>query len=65
MNITFIDYVNYYRINYIDVQIKMNRLKKHPIEFLAREAGFKSKNGFYSAFKKLRNQTPIEYYLNN
>jgi len=59
---SFSDFVNEYRINHI-----LNNIKENPnwdqftIEGIALEAGFSSRTGFYTAFKKLTGKSPKIY----
>ncbi len=61
--LSFPDYVNQWRLQYIDEQLKENKIWKHyTFEAMASESGFGSRSNFYNAFKKLKNQSPKEYY---
>lgn len=59
---SFADFINEYRINHI-----LNRIKEDPkwdqftTEGIALEAGFSSRTGFYTAFKKLTGKSPGAY----
>ncbi len=59
---SFSDFINEYRISYI-----LNNIKENPnwdqftIEGIALEAGFSSRTGFYTAFKKLTGKSPKIY----
>ena len=57
----FTDYVNGYRIKYVVEKIKEGYLNQYTQEALALEAGFKTKHGFYDAFRKVHSCTPAEF----
>ncbi len=61
-NQSFTDFVNSYRLKSIDRQVLEKKHLKYSFEYMAYDAGFSSKNAFYSAFKKLRNTTPKKLY---
>lgn len=62
-NMHFPEYVNRYRINYIEDNFKTNAEWKHyTIDGMAFSAGFNSRNAFYSAFKKIKGITPTEFF---
>jgi AraC-like DNA-binding protein len=61
--ISFRDYLNNYRIAYIEENFSNPKLGgQSTVEKLAKEAGFGSRQGFYSAFKKAKGCTPKEYF---
>jgi AraC-like DNA-binding protein len=60
-NQRFTDFVNMYRIKYVNQKIKSGYLNKFTIESLSKEAGFSSKSTFNVAFKKVNQCTPSEY----
>ena len=60
-NQRFTDFVNMYRIKYVNQKIKTGYLNKFTIESLSKEAGFSSKSTFNVAFKKVNQCTPSEY----
>lgn len=60
-NQRFTDFVNMYRIKYVNQKIKTGYLNKFTVESLSKEAGFSSKSTFNVAFKKLNQCTPSEY----
>ena len=60
-NQRFTDFVNMYRIKYVNQKIKAGYLNKFTIESLSKEAGFSSKSTFNVAFKKVNQCTPSEY----
>ncbi len=63
--LTFPDFVNLMRINYIEEQIKTNQeWRNFTFETLALESGFGSRSNFYNAFKKLKNESPKAYFSN-
>lgn len=64
-NMSFRDYLNSYRIQYIEHKLKDPLyLKKYSIESIAEASGFGSRQSFYSAFKKVKGCTPKEYFNN-
>lgn len=60
-NQRFTDFVNMYRIKYVNQKIKTGYLNKFTVESLSKEAGFSSKSTFNVAFKKVNQCTPSEY----
>jgi AraC-like DNA-binding protein len=60
-NQRFTDFVNMYRIKYVNQKIKSGYLNKFTVESLSKEAGFSSKSTFNVAFKKVNQCTPSEY----
>ena len=60
-NQRFTDFVNMYRIKYVNQKIKTGYLNKFTVESLSKEAGFSSKSTFNLAFKKVNQCTPSEY----
>ena len=60
-NQRFTDFVNMYRIKYVNQKIKAGYLNKYTVESLSKEAGFSSKSTFNVAFKKVNQCTPSEY----
>ena len=61
--ISFRDYLNKYRIDYIEEKlIDPDYLAKSSIETIAEAAGFGSRQSFYTAFKKAKGCTPKEYF---
>lgn len=64
-DLSFPDYVNLWRLQYIEEQLKTNKYwQNYTFEAMASESGFGSRSNFYSAFKKLKDQSPKEYYAN-
>jgi AraC-like DNA-binding protein len=62
-NISFRDFLNNYRIAYIEEQLaKPDFLAKSSIEAIAEASGFGSRQSFYTAFKKAKGCTPKEYF---
>ncbi len=57
----FTEFVNGYRIKYVVEKIKEGYLNQYTQEALALEAGFKTKHGFYDAFRKVHSCTPAEF----
>jgi AraC-like DNA-binding protein len=61
--ISFRDYLNNYRISYIEEKLSdPNYLAKSSIETIAEASGFGSRQSFYTAFKKAKGCTPKEYF---
>ena len=61
--ISFRDYLNKYRIDYIEEKLSNPAyLAKSSIETIAEAAGFGSRQSFYTAFKKAKGCTPKEYF---
>jgi AraC-like DNA-binding protein len=61
--ISFRDFLNNYRIAYLEQNLSNPKhLSQSTIETLAKEAGFGSRQGFYTAFKKAKGCTPKEYF---
>jgi AraC-like DNA-binding protein len=61
-SISFSDYVNYHRINYLVKMISEdNKWKTYSTVNLSKSIGFKSTNSFYLAFKKMLGKTPKEF----
>ena len=57
----FNEFINDYRLDYIERSMREGRWKELTLEGLAIEAGFSSRATFYLAFKKRFNRTPIEF----
>ncbi len=61
--ISFRDYLNNYRISYIEEKLgNPEYLAKSSIETIAEASGFGSRQSFYTAFKKVKGCTPKEYF---
>ena len=61
-NMSFIDYINQYRVNWIKGSIRNpDIMQNFTLEALAYSAGFSSRSAFYSSFKKLVGMSPVEY----
>lgn len=61
-DISFTDYVNYYRIKHLKESLTKNpTTRKHTMSTLAKSIGFKSTNSLYLAFKKFSKVTPKEF----
>ena len=61
--IHFPEYVNRYRIDYIEYNFSKNpEWKKYTIDGMALSAGFNSRNAFYAAFKKIKGITPTVFF---
>lgn len=62
-NISFRDFLNNYRIAYIEEQLANPEfLAKSSIELIAEASGFGSRQSFYTAFRKAKGCTPKEYF---
>lgn len=65
-NISFRDYLNNYRIQYLEERLLDPKSEiKSSIETLAESAGFGSRQSFYTAFRKAKGCTPKEYFSQN
>ncbi len=65
-NISFRDYLNNYRIQYLEERLLDPKSEiKSSIETLAESAGFGSRQSFYNAFRKAKGCTPKEYFSQN
>jgi AraC-like DNA-binding protein len=61
--ISFRDYLNNYRISYIEEKLSdPTYLSKSSIETIAEASGFGSRQSFYTAFKKAKGCTPKEFF---
>lgn len=61
--ISFTDFINSYRLDYIDRKLKEDPIwKSYSIESMAFQAGFGSRTSFYAAFKKMHNTSPTAHY---
>ncbi len=61
--ISFRDYLNNYRIQYIEDKLMDPQfLQKSSIESIAESSGFGSRQSFYTAFRKAKGCTPKEYF---
>ncbi|MEY4647031.1 MAG: hypothetical protein RIQ98_867, partial [Bacteroidota bacterium] len=61
--ISFRDFLNNYRIAYIEEQLRNpDFLAKSSIEAIAEASGFGSRQSFYTAFRKAKGCTPKEYF---
>lgn len=61
--ISFRDYLNTYRISYMENMLKdTDLLAKSSVESIAEASGFGSRQSFYTAFKKAKGCTPKEYF---
>ena len=61
--ISFRDYLNNYRIAYIEEKLSDPAyLAKSSVETIAEASGFGSRQSFYTAFKKAKGCTPKEYF---
>lgn len=64
--INFPEYINQYRIAYIEENYKSNPdWRSYTVEGMAFSAGFNSRNAFYTAFRKIKGCTPSTYFKSN
>ncbi|MEY3646802.1 MAG: hypothetical protein RL127_1510 [Bacteroidota bacterium] len=62
-NISFRDFLNNYRIAYMEEQLaNPDFIAKSSIEAIAEASGFGSRQSFYTAFRKAKGCTPKEYF---
>ncbi len=61
LHTNFQDFVNGYRVEAFIEKLKTPESDQLTFVAMASEVGFRSKSGFYSAFKKLKGVTPSEY----
>ncbi len=61
MGMNFNTFVNSYRIKEVLMLLALPELKNYKIEAIAKQAGFGSKAGFYSAFSQLTGTRPSEF----
>ena len=59
----FREYINHYRIQHF-IHVYAAQASQFTLESVALSSGFKSKNTFYTAFKKETGQTPTEFLSN-
>lgn len=57
----FNDFINRYRVNYVQELFRKEEYGKMKLEILATEAGFLSRSTFFAAFKKITGMTPADY----
>lgn len=55
------DFINQYRIAKAQDMLMAGNHRDFSIEGIGQQVGFKSKSGFYAAFKKLNQQTPLQW----
>lgn len=61
--LTFPEYVNRYRIAYIEENVNHNPdWRYYTVEGMAFSAGFNSRNAFYTSFRKIKGITPTDYF---
>lgn len=59
--LSFSDYINNYRINYLESKLKEDKnWKNFTIEAIAMQSGFYTRSAFNNALKRLKNETPTE-----
>ncbi len=61
LGITFVDFVNQYRVEEVKKKIASGRLDQFTLLSVALESGFNSKSSFNRIFKKLTKMSPSEY----
>ena len=61
LNKKFREYINQYRINYCISQYS-EQSEAYTLDYLSREAGFRNRNTFISAFKNETGLTPSKYF---
>ncbi len=59
--VNFNDFVNQYRIRYLQKHINEDQWRQLTLEGVGQEVGFNSRTTFYKAFKKFLGQTPSAY----
>ncbi len=65
-DLTFPEYINRYRIAYIEDSLKNNPAwSQYTVEGMAFSAGFNSRNAFYTAFRKIKGVNPTAYFKSN
>ncbi len=60
--ISFSEYKKRIRIHDAINQIELNYLKSNTLESLSKKVGFTSYNPFFTSFKEVSGQSPLEYY---
>jgi len=60
-SVNFNEFVNEYRIRYLQEEIDHALWDRLTLEGIGREAGFNARSTFYKAFKKFTGMTPSEY----
>lgn len=59
--LSFSDYINNYRINYLESKLKEDKnWKNFTIEAIAMQSGFYTRSAFNNALKRLKNETPTD-----
>lgn len=61
MKTNFHDFVNSYRVEAFIECLKNKNYENYTLLGIAKTVGFNSKTSFYSAFKKIKKQTPLEF----
>lgn len=57
----FNDFINQYRVDYVQKLFREEEWRKMKLEILATEAGFSSRSTFFMVFKKITGLTPADY----
>ncbi len=61
--LSFSDYINNHRVNYIQTAIQSNpNWRKFSVETIALQSGFKNRITLNLAIKRLKNQTPAQFF---
>jgi AraC-like DNA-binding protein len=61
INMKFTDYKNKYRVLEAQHLLKSSVMDNFTIEAIGEQVGFQSKSNFFTSFKKITGQTPLEY----
>jgi AraC-like DNA-binding protein len=64
INMSFIDYINKYRVADVINNLGASQYKHYTILSVGLEAGFNSKSTFYTAFRKHTGMSPSDYREN-
>lgn len=60
-NKSFIDFINYYRIEYSKTMLSDDHYSKYTIQTISEKSGFHSTSAFYNAFRKHTTVSPGVY----
>ena len=61
---SFTNFVNQYRVKDVERMLQDDSFENFDVLSIGLEAGFKSKTGFYSTFKKINGLTPSQFRNN-
>ncbi|MCK4919930.1 MAG: helix-turn-helix domain-containing protein [Bacteroidales bacterium] len=64
LNQNFYDFVNTYRVEYVQKLMESEEMKNYTLVSIGYESGFNSKSSFFRIFKKHTGKTPSEYIKN-